>query len=125
MPGVINPQGSFRTAFARLELLLALAIVTLLLQIFPSAVAWLRSALDVRTWTVWSYFWLFAVFFVFLCGLRFGPEAAEGVRDELRRRALARASKRRAVEISSRPLSEREERELDRRMIQARKRQVV
>jgi hypothetical protein len=84
-----------RAGYAWPELLLALAIVALVLQLYPSL--WFRAlwALDVRNWSqaAWLYFNI-AIIFV-LVGMRFGPELMADLRRQ-KWAALKRLGARRA-----------------------------
>lgn len=63
-----------RTGFAWLELLLALAAVALVLQLFPSLTTTLRNALDFRAWSRFTWFAMNLLVLLGLVGIRFGPE---------------------------------------------------
>lgn len=77
-----------RGGFAWLELLLALAFLALLFQVFPSLWFGLWAALDVRNWSRAVWFAANIVVIVALFGVRFAPEVAAGIR--ARRMRLAR-----------------------------------
>ncbi|TWU00437.1 hypothetical protein Pla108_13880 [Botrimarina colliarenosi] len=107
-----------RLGFAWLELLLALAIVSLLLQLFNVSATRLYTAMDMRTWSGGVWFLAFALVFVVLCGVRFGPEVAKGFVAQDRKFKLT---------VSEEKMRKRKEYEKERalyeRMNEARKRQ--
>lgn len=73
-----------RAGIAWLELLLVLAFLALLFQVFPS----LWFALDFRTWsrTTWFTLNLFVLFGLF--GIRFGPDLYSEWRERRKRLAI-------------------------------------
>ncbi len=107
-----------RRGVAWLELLLALAFVALLFQVFPSLWNGLVWAADVRNWSRGVWMGVNVAVVLILFGIRFGPELYR----ESRVRRPRRARKRSTAETQ---LTMKEERELYGRMREARKRQVV
>lgn len=63
-----------RTGFAWPELLLALAAIALVLQLFPSLATTLLAALDFRAWPRGTWFAANVLVLIGLVGVRFGPE---------------------------------------------------
>lgn len=107
-----------RDGFVRLEVLLVLAILALLFQVFPALWHGIVWALDVRNWSRGVWMTLNVAIVVGLVGIRIGPQLYEGWRTWSGRRSAKRESdeKRRTI---------KEERALYERMREARKRQVV
>jgi hypothetical protein len=114
-----------RTGVAWLELLLVLAVLALLLQVFPSLIVDLRSVLDLRNWTVWSWFSAFCVLFALLCVIRYVPEIADGFKEQGQRNAFKRSRRKSQDDVAAKLRQMDQERELYRRMMEARKRQVL
>lgn len=106
------------SGFAWLELLLVLAFLALVIQVFPSAWRSLVWAVDVRNWSrgVWMTLNFGVVLVLF--GIRFGPGLLDASRKPRKRVA-------RECEQHEKQLTAKEERELYERMREARKRQVV
>jgi hypothetical protein len=108
-----------------LELLLGIAVVSLVLQLLPwgqwqSAIA----LLDVRTWTSRVWFGANAVLFASMTLLRFGPALGAATRTALTHWNPRLGSQGEVHEHNHAP-TETEERALYHRMNEARKRQVV
>lgn len=119
------PQSQYRRAgIAWLELLLAIAAVVLLLQLFPGVAMAVVAVLDVRTWTSWGWFAACAVFCVALCVIRYGPDVAEGFAVQHQEAAAERAKRKRLHEAEVERQRKVEERALYERMKEARKRQA-
>jgi hypothetical protein len=106
-------------------MLTLLLCITLIIQLLPTLAIYIRSGLDLRTWTTTTWFWAFAGFFLFLCGVRFGPDIIEGFKDQRVRDARGRTKQKSGHPPSTRQLSDDEERKLYQRMSEARKRQIV
>ena len=106
---MIRPQ---RNAFAWLELLLVLAIVALVLQLFP-AIWWrLVGIVDVRNWSRWTWFFVNVTVVGLLIAVRLAPEMSEAI---ARRRA--EKAKRYQQEERKRQAAERRERAASRNRI--------
>jgi hypothetical protein len=105
------------------ELLLAMSLVILFVQLFPSVSLSLMSALDLRTWTAASSFVAFAILLFALCAIRFGPEMVNGVREHFMRAGVERAKKKIARSAEMVREQQKESRDLYKRTIEARKRQ--
>jgi len=108
-------QPRVRSGFAWLELLLALAAMALLFQLFPSLWVGTVWTLDIRNWprTVWFAGNLVVVFV--LVAVRFGPDLYQ----DWQRRYEQRAAKR--IEMQKRQAL-KEQRETLERLQQARSR---
>ena len=78
-----------RTGAAWLEILLILAFLALLFQVFPWLWKLLWHALDVRLWSSAAWMTLNIAVLVALFGVRFGPEALADLR-ERRKRLVSR-----------------------------------
>lgn len=70
----MKTHSPYRSGFAWLELVLALAFLALLFQVFPSLWIDLLSALDIRTWPRTTWFALNLLVLFGLFGVRFGPD---------------------------------------------------
>jgi hypothetical protein len=107
-----------RRGVAWLEILLVLAVLALVFQVFPQL--WFSTlwALDVRNWSRGVWFVLNIGVVLVLFGIRYAPE----VNQEWKRRRGNRI-RHRTEDDEQRKL--REERELYERMKEARKRQVI
>jgi hypothetical protein len=66
-----------RANFVKFEVLLVIAIVALLLQVFPAAGKTVLWMLDVRNWPRTVWFWLNFVAVLSLLVMRFGPALVE------------------------------------------------
>ncbi|MEX2317294.1 MAG: hypothetical protein WD669_09095 [Pirellulales bacterium] len=118
---MITKRRFTRSGFAKLELLLVLAFLALLFQVFPSLWFGVLGVLDIRNWPrgVWVVINVAVVLALFAA--RFGPDLVEDWKQHsLRKQA---ASDRRKKEIKD--LDLKEQRELFKRMQEARKRQVI
>ena len=110
-----------RSGFALLELLLVVAIVALILQLFPS----LWGALDVRTWSRATWVVLNLVVLAGLVVVRHAEPIIRSIYDFARYRA---ANKTKATQEKSKREQNaelEEQRKLYERMREARKRQIV
>lgn len=85
-----------RTGAAWLEILLVLAFLALLFQVFPSLWVMLWQAIDVRQWSGAGWMVLNVTVLVALFGVRFGPDAIADLRE--RRKRLASRRKERFAE---------------------------
>lgn len=101
-----------RTGVAWLEVLLVLAIVALVLQLFPALWWRLVALVDVRHWSRWTWFFVNLAVVAVLFGVRMAPEWSEAV---ARRRADK--AKRRQQEERKRRAEERRERAASRSRI--------
>ena len=114
-----------RAGIAWPELLLALAIVALVLQLLPSdAGRKSLELLDIRTWTTSTWFFANALLFASMFIIRFGPALRAAGRDFLKRSTRLQPS----VETLTKEEQKRkyeEERALYERMIEARKKQII
>ena len=79
-----------RHAIAWLELLMVLAIVSLVLQLFPAAWWWLVGIVDVRQWSRWTWFVVNLAVVVLLIAGRLAPDMTEA----LARRRAEKAKRR-------------------------------
>jgi hypothetical protein len=114
MPTLKRP----RAGFAWLELLLALALLALVLQLFPALWNGMLWALDVRNWprTVWfAGTWLVLAVLV---GIRFGPDIYTDWRQRRERLATERTKQQKQQAL-------KDERETLARMKEGMKRRVV
>lgn len=85
----------YRSGLAWLELLLVLAMTSLLLQLFPAAGSWILGAIDAREWNRITWF-LVNVLFVFLfVGIRAMPEIKVGLARKRERTAIRRKREQR------------------------------
>jgi hypothetical protein len=112
---------SSRGAFVRLEVLLVLAFLALLFQVFPSLWFGLLWAIDIRNWSrgVWIAINVAVVFSLF--AIRFGPGLAEDWKK-------SRAARRHEADNRDKHVKDmdlKQQRELYKRMQDARKRQIV
>lgn len=89
-----------RNGAAWLEILLVLAFLALLFQVFPSLWKLLWHALDVRLWSSAAWMALNIAVLVALFGVRFGPGAIAGLR-ERRKRLTSRRKERFAETVTS------------------------
>ena len=107
-----------RRGVAWLEILLVLAVLALLFQVFPQL--WFNTlwALDVRNWSRAAWFALNIGVVLVLFAIRYAPE----VHQQWKQRKSNRV-RHRTEDEEQRKL--REERELYERMKEARKRQVI
>ena len=64
----------YHTGFPRLEQLLALALIALVLQLFPVIATTVFAALDFRAWSRTTWFTANLLVLLGLVGARFGPE---------------------------------------------------
>lgn len=104
----------------RLEILFALALLTLLFQLFPSLWNGALIAADPRNWSRGTWLALNIVVVFALIALRFGRELyAEFRRARPRKPSAANQT------LDPKKLSAQEERELYQRMHEARKKQIV
>ena len=111
-----------RRGWQVLELLLAVAILTLIVQLLP----WQRwpsfiSLADVRQWSSGNWFCANAILFFSMFAVRFRPQLKSLARDATSRIAFRRSAK---PDLKSK-LSQEEEKALYERMKEARKKQVV
>jgi hypothetical protein len=106
-----------REGFAWVELLLALAVLALLFQIFPQIGGLVLWILDVRNWprSVW-FFGNLGILFI-LIALRFGPQLIEDWRSRRNRLAAEVAEKHRQQEL-------KDQRESMERLKQAQRRRI-
>ena len=120
-PGIAdtNRQGfPPRGGFARLELLFCLALVVLLLQMFPSLWGALALAIDVRNWSSGTWMSVNLGIIVLLFGIQFGPVLHTKWREHRTRQAIERDKQDKQRTVN-------EQRETFERLREARKRQVV
>ena len=96
-----------REGIAWLELLLVLAILSLLFQIFPSAWSWLVGALDPRNWSRRTWFLANLAVVAVLLSIRLAPDMKEALA-----RRKVEAAKRKQREERKRLAEERSERRL-------------
>ena len=106
-----------RSGFALLELLLVLAFLALLFQVFPALWFGLLWAVDVRNWSRGMWMGLNVAIVFALFGLRFGPELFDQWRER-----RARLTNEHEKHEKQRHL--KEEREMLERLKQARERRL-
>lgn len=106
-----------RTGFAWLELLLALALIALVLQLLPQIRDIVLWAIDVRNWprTVWFAVNLLVV--LVLLGVRFGPQLVDDWRQRRERLTSEHTKQEKQREY-------KEQREALERMKQAKRRRM-
>ncbi|MCI0332052.1 MAG: hypothetical protein L0228_02350 [Planctomycetes bacterium] len=107
-----------RGGFGRLEVLLVLAFVTLLFQVFPSLWNGLVWSFDLRNWSRGAWMSANVAIVLVLFSIRFGPDLYREWRG--RRPRIARKSERHEKQLTL-----KEERALYERMREARKKQVI
>ena len=110
-----------RSGFALLELLLVLALVALILQLFPSF--W--AALDARTWSRATWVVLNLVVLASLVIGRHAEPIIGSMHDFARYRAANKAKVRQEKSRREKNAELEEQRKLYERMREARKRQIV
>lgn len=93
-----------RAGVAWLEILLVLAFLVLLFQVFPSFWKLLWQAFDVREWSRMAWIALNVVVLVALFGVRFIPEALTHLRE--RRQRLSSRRKERFAETATSAVDE-------------------
>jgi prepilin-type N-terminal cleavage/methylation domain-containing protein len=103
--------------FALLELLLALAVLTLILQIFPDAGRLALWSLDVRNWPRTIWFVGNVGVLLLLIALRFGPQLRDDWRTRRSRLTSEIAEKHRKQEL-------KEQRDTLERLKQAQRRRI-
>jgi hypothetical protein len=92
LDGEMRNQKWSRAAFAWLELLLAIAILALLIQLLPTLWPIARRILDVRHWSRRGWIVANIIVVLALVGVRFGPELRSGFR-EAHKRIAAQAGR--------------------------------
>lgn len=107
----------FCFGFVRLELLLALALVLLLFQLFPSLWTGTLWALDVRNWPRTVWFAMNWIVLLTLAAIRFGPDLYNEWQERQKRRATERAMERKQQEL-------KEQREMLERLKRGRERRI-
>jgi hypothetical protein len=108
---------SMRGGFAWLELLLVVAVLVLLFQVFPSAWFGVLWVLDVRNWPRSIWFAANVAGVLALCAVRFGPELYESWQARRTRLRIEREKQEKQRQL-------KEQRETLERLREARKRQV-
>ncbi len=88
-----------RSGFAWLELLLGLAAIFLLLQMFPSLFQKLIWAVDLRNWSQLTFFLANIGVVLFLVSVRFGPSLAEDWRKRKERLTKEHAKAEKSQEL--------------------------
>ena len=106
-----------RRGVAWLELLLLLAALALLLQLWPALGAQFLRALDIRNWSSSIKFLANLGFVLVLVGIRFGPDFLRDWRERRVRITAERAITDKAVKLKA-------EREAIERMQQSRRRRM-
>jgi hypothetical protein len=102
---------------ARLELLLVLAVVAFLLQLFPPLSAVILTAIDIRNWPRSVWFAVTCLLLLSLLAVRFGPDVYKDYRQR-RARSAAERTKKMAQERA------KDERETLSKRLEAMKRRV-
>lgn len=113
---------------ARLEIFLGMAVVALVVQLFPTARDTFATILDIRTWGPLDWACLSAVLIAVLFAIRHGAELVAAVWGALHAKKPGGRSNSLVVRDASsdwRELDEKSQRELFQRMQEARKKQVV
>ena len=113
---MIKISSTPNSAFVRLELVLVLASIALLFQLFPSLWFNLVTIIDIRKWPHGT--WISVNVVILLFRVRFGPELSA----EWCQKCLRICANRKRDE---KQLSVKQERALYARMHEARKRQVI
>lgn len=115
-----NQHGD-RGGFGKLELLLVLAFVSLLFQVFPSLWHGTLWIIDVRNWSrgVWMLLNAAVVFALF--AIRFGPDLFHDWQKRQSRTKINPEQREKQVK----DMELKEQRELFKRMQEARKRQII
>lgn len=90
-----------RSGFAWLELLLALAAVVLLMQMWPAFGSQVLWVLDVRNWPSSVKIIANLLFILVLVGIRIGPELLNQWRERRLRIASERAKAAKALELKN------------------------
>jgi uncharacterized membrane protein YqjE len=108
---------STRSGFAWLELLLVLAVLVLLFEVFPSLWECTLWALDIRNWPRTAWFAANFVVLFALAAIRFGPDLLDDWRNRRERQAADREKQHKQQEL-------KEQREVLERMQAAQKRRV-
>jgi hypothetical protein len=116
MPGPLQR----RSGLARLEILLAIAVVALVFQLNPS----LFNKLDVRRWSGGAWFAANAILFAILCLFRLVPEFVADARQGPVKRRPTAAERAKTESTAERKQRMKEERELYQRMKDARRRRL-
>lgn len=106
-----------RHAFGRAELLLAVALVSILLQLFPGLLSILSWLIDVRHWPPFAWFALNLLALLILVWFRFGPELFNVWRERRKRGAEERALAKRKRDLQ-------EQREMLERLQRGRARRI-
>lgn len=85
-----------------LELLLALAVVALVFQLFPGLYHYLLSWVDVRQWSRSNWLVMNVLIVLALVGIRYGPELMDSWRERQARRAKERENQTKQLELKQR-----------------------
>lgn len=101
-----------KNGFALLELILVLAIISLLFQLFPSAWWWTVSVLDVRDWSRVTWFVANIVFLTVVVAVHVAPDIKRFFAE--RKRSAVKRAKR---EQQKRKAEDRQARRTRRRRI--------
>jgi hypothetical protein len=113
-----------RWGVAWLELLLALAVAALVVQLLLAAPPGAWARLDVRNWSSWGWFALFALCCAGLCTIQYGPAGVRQLRAWRAERQLERARKQQQQELAQKKANQAEERAVYERMREARRRRT-
>ena len=106
-----------RNGIAWLELLLLLAVMILLIQMWPAFGSRILWGIDVRNWSSSERFMANVAFVLVLVAIRFGPDLLNQWRERRQRIASERAKAGKALKM-------KEEREALERMQESRKRRI-
>ncbi|TWT37165.1 hypothetical protein KOR34_21120 [Posidoniimonas corsicana] len=117
-----------RAGIGKLELLLVLAILSLMLQLFPSLWGSFLFAIDTRNWSRSAWLLLNGLIILGLVGIRLGPELVAGWRAQPRSKRIRRRKRPLAMRVRRgdwKDLDDKSQRELFERMQEARKKQTI
>jgi hypothetical protein len=116
-----------RSGFGKLEVLLVIAFLSLLFQVFPALWTGMLFVLDVRNWGrgAWLAFNFVVIFALF--AIRFGPDIVAGREKKaaMRRKVRTTASSVTKHAKDIKEMDAAEQRELFKRMQEARRKQII
>jgi hypothetical protein len=113
-----------RQGVAWLEILLALAVLSLVIQLFPGAPLTAARMLDVRNWSSWIWFAVNAILFAIFCGIKYAPYVIAQVREDRHRRAAAVVERSKVKGIEDRKREAAEKRTFYQRVRESRRRRM-
>ena len=112
-----NKPHTLRSGIAWLELLLSLAVIALVFQIWPNLGSILLFALYFRNWSQTVWFVANVVIVVLLLGIHFGPRLANDWREQRQKNSVERKKADKAQQ-------KKKEREALERMQESRSRRI-